>query len=266
MLNQCLESLVQKIQSGVVINFEKTGPDPPPLEGKRHICFIPPSAALHTFDLWTLPFAPRCFLMLSEQFHCHLPETAAGFFYPSKCHLWNLTARAALMFTQSHAVPRKRFFFFKCAAANVVLPLEPLASFRPDAAPETLKSGVQPWHCCHKLIYVRPNPKTGVPIGHWPIPEAFWPDQNSPTLVRKHSGKKKKNLISDFTRRWNSSHSFIILPDLRVWLIYLADNRQKRLIYEFECHLWVKSIFDWGLTVALKSPLLDCQANASVWS
>ncbi|XP_061579051.1 integrator complex subunit 6 isoform X2 [Cololabis saira] len=83
MLNQCLESLVQKIQSGVVINFEKTGPDPPPLE---------------------------------------------------------------------------------------------------DAPAEALKSGLQPWHCCHKLIYVRPNPKTGVPIGHWPIPEAFWPDQNSPTL------------------------------------------------------------------------------------
>uniref|UniRef100_A0A8C9QXQ2 Integrator complex subunit 6 n=1 Tax=Scleropages formosus TaxID=113540 RepID=A0A8C9QXQ2_SCLFO len=71
MLNQCLESLVQKVQSGVVINFEKTGPDPP---------------------------------------------------------------------------------------------------------------GPQPWHCSHRLIYVRPNPKTGVPVGHWPIPEAFWPDQNSPTL------------------------------------------------------------------------------------
>ncbi|XP_049585156.1 integrator complex subunit 6 [Syngnathus scovelli] len=83
MLNQCLESLVQKIQSGVVINFEKTGPDPPPLD---------------------------------------------------------------------------------------------------DAPPEALKPGPQPWHCCHKLIYVRPNPKTGVPIGHWPVPEAFWPDQNSPTL------------------------------------------------------------------------------------
>ncbi|XP_077584703.1 integrator complex subunit 6 [Stigmatopora nigra] len=81
MLNQCLESLVQKIQSGVVINFEKTGPDPLPVD---------------------------------------------------------------------------------------------------DAPPE--KPGLQPWHCCHKLIYVRPNPKTGVPIGHWPIPEAFWPDQNSPTL------------------------------------------------------------------------------------
>uniref|UniRef100_A0A3P8YAP3 VWFA domain-containing protein n=1 Tax=Esox lucius TaxID=8010 RepID=A0A3P8YAP3_ESOLU len=80
MLNQCLESLVQKIQSGVVINFEKTGPDPPPLE---------------------------------------------------------------------------------------------------DEVP---KPGPQPWHSCHRLIYVRPNPKTGVPIGHWPIPEAFWPDTNSPTL------------------------------------------------------------------------------------
>lgn len=31
MLNQCLESLVQKVQSGVVLNFEKTGPDPPPI-------------------------------------------------------------------------------------------------------------------------------------------------------------------------------------------------------------------------------------------
>uniref|UniRef100_A0A7N6BPS3 VWFA domain-containing protein n=1 Tax=Anabas testudineus TaxID=64144 RepID=A0A7N6BPS3_ANATE len=80
MLNQCLESLVQKVQSGVVINFEKTGPDPP-LVGR------------------------------------------------------------------------------------------PASSFSP-----------QLWHSCHKLIYVRPNPKTGVPVGHWPIPESFWPDQNSPTL------------------------------------------------------------------------------------
>ncbi|KAK6309524.1 hypothetical protein J4Q44_G00194050 [Coregonus suidteri] len=80
MLNQCLESLLQKIQSGVVLSFEKTGPDPSPGED------------------------------------------------------------------------------------------------------EILKSGPQSWHCCRKLIYVRPNPKTGVPIGHWPIPEAFWPDTNSPTL------------------------------------------------------------------------------------
>lgn len=41
MLNQCLESLVQKIQSGVVINFEKTGPDPLPVgEGTVRDFFV----------------------------------------------------------------------------------------------------------------------------------------------------------------------------------------------------------------------------------
>lgn len=37
MLMQCIDSLVQKVQSGVVINFEKIGPDPLPVtsEGKK---------------------------------------------------------------------------------------------------------------------------------------------------------------------------------------------------------------------------------------
>ncbi|KAL0268594.1 UNVERIFIED_CONTAM: hypothetical protein PYX00_010465 [Menopon gallinae] len=34
MLMQCIDSLVQKVQSGVVINFEKIGPDPPPVDAK----------------------------------------------------------------------------------------------------------------------------------------------------------------------------------------------------------------------------------------
>ncbi|XP_074917709.1 integrator complex subunit 6 isoform X3 [Chelonoidis abingdonii] len=89
MLNQCLESLVQKVQSGVVINFEKSGPDPSPIEDGQM-------------------------------------DIARSF-------------------------------------------------------------GPHPWHSCHKLIYVRPNPKTGVPIGHWPVPESFWPDQNSPTLPPRTS-------------------------------------------------------------------------------
>ncbi|TNN36028.1 Integrator complex subunit 6 [Liparis tanakae] len=118
MLNQCLESLVQKIQSGVVINFEKTGPDPAPMEGE--------TSSLAPLEGETSSLAP----------------------------LEGLTAPST-----------------SCA----------------DAAAEPLK-GAQTWHCCHKLIYVRPNPKTGVPIGHWPVPEAFWPDQNSPTLVSAASG------------------------------------------------------------------------------
>ncbi|XP_078544704.1 integrator complex subunit 6-like isoform X2 [Lissotriton helveticus] len=93
MLNQCLESLAQKVQSGVVINFEKTGPDP------------------------------------------------------------SSTAEDGM--TDSSTIP---------------------SSCSP-----------QPWHSCHKLIYVRPNPKTGVPLGHWPVPESFWPDQNSPSLPPRTS-------------------------------------------------------------------------------
>ncbi|XP_054434071.1 integrator complex subunit 6-like isoform X2 [Pteronotus mesoamericanus] len=93
MLNQCLESLVQKVQSGVVINFEKTGPDP---------------------------------LLIGED---------------------GLT----------------------------------------DSSRSSNSFAAQPWHSCHKLIYVRPNSKTGVPVGHWPIPESFWPDQNLPSLPPRTS-------------------------------------------------------------------------------
>lgn len=93
MLNQCLESLVQKVQSGVVINFEKTGPDP---------------------------------LLIGED---------------------------GLM----------------------------------DSSRPNNSFAAQPWHSCHKLIYVRPNSKTGVPVGHWPIPESFWPDQNLPSLPPRTS-------------------------------------------------------------------------------
>ncbi|XP_078415550.1 integrator complex subunit 6-like isoform X1 [Cetorhinus maximus] len=93
MLLQCLESLVQKVQSGVVLNFEKTGPDPAPV-GEDGILDALKSAP---------PFGPQL------------------------------------------------------------------------------------WHSCHKLIYVRPNHKTGVPVGHWPIPESFWPDQNSPTLPPRNA-------------------------------------------------------------------------------
>lgn len=33
MLHQCIESLVQKVVAGVVLHFEKHGPDPAPIDG-----------------------------------------------------------------------------------------------------------------------------------------------------------------------------------------------------------------------------------------
>lgn len=139
MLNQCLESLVQKVQSGVVINFEKTGPDPPLTgEGEFFNQMWRNQIHLHKRSRISCPFC-LCFLNMFNQWFTGLRKHTPFVF-----------------------------------ADNPLDPSRPLSSFSP-----------QLWHSCHKLIYVRPNPKTGVPVGHWPIPESFWPDQNSPTLVSR---------------------------------------------------------------------------------
>ncbi len=39
------------------------------------------------------------------------------------------------------------------------------------------------WHNCRRLIYVPRSAQKGYSVGHWPIPESFWPDLNSPMLV-----------------------------------------------------------------------------------
>lgn len=39
------------------------------------------------------------------------------------------------------------------------------------------------WHNTIRMIYVKSNPKTSIPTGHWPIPETFWPDLSNGTLV-----------------------------------------------------------------------------------
>ncbi|XP_037075293.1 integrator complex subunit 6-like [Pollicipes pollicipes] len=109
MLMQCVESLVQKIQSGVVINFEKMGPDPPPVAAD-------PGGA----DT----------------------DSEGG-------------------------------------KENVINFSNDQASSRP-ASPLPLSS--QSWHSCRKLIYVPRSAQKGFPLGHWPIPEAFWPEVSSPTL------------------------------------------------------------------------------------
>ncbi|TNN51847.1 Integrator complex subunit 6 [Liparis tanakae] len=133
MLNQCLESLVQKVQSGVVINFEKAGPDPP---------------------------------LVGDDSSAEASRPAPSF-------------------------------------------------------------STQPWHSCHKLIYVRPNLKTGVPVGHWPIPESFWPDQNSPSLVSRAAWRHLGNVSS--ARRWStqtfSHHSHIVHVVLFAFLSLFLNCR-----------------------------------------
>jgi hypothetical protein len=46
------------------------------------------------------------------------------------------------------------------------------------------------WHNCRRLIYVPRSAQKGYSVGHWPIPEAFWPDSTNSTLVSRslHTG------------------------------------------------------------------------------
>ncbi|PAA94404.1 hypothetical protein BOX15_Mlig033390g2 [Macrostomum lignano] len=79
MLNQCLESLCQKCQPGIVVHLEKLGPDPPPATDDKG---------------------------------------------------------------------------------------RPVASSIAGTA----------WHSCKRMLYVKVSTQRGNATGHWPIPEAYWPD------------------------------------------------------------------------------------------
>ena len=39
------------------------------------------------------------------------------------------------------------------------------------------------WQSCRKLIFVPRSAQKGYTVGHWPIPESFWPDINNDALV-----------------------------------------------------------------------------------
>ena len=39
------------------------------------------------------------------------------------------------------------------------------------------------WQVCRRMIYVPRSAQKGFAVGFWPIPEAFWPDVNAPSLV-----------------------------------------------------------------------------------
>ena len=47
-----------------------------------------------------------------------------------------------------------------------------------------IQDSASAWYDTRKMIFVKPNPKTNVPSGFWPIPESFWPDMNVASLVR----------------------------------------------------------------------------------
>lgn len=127
MLMGCLESLVQKVQAGVVINFEKIGPDPPDINK-------PVENGVESSDSGKENTADKA----NEQ------------------NMQNL------------------------------LPPKPqtLDEMRRSSTPVPTTAA---WHTCRKLMYVQRSAQKGYSVGHWPIPESFWPDLNSPALPARNA-------------------------------------------------------------------------------
>ena len=116
----CLDSVVQKIQGGVVIHFEKFGPDPQP---------ITPEETADTSD----------------------KENVTG----------SILSGALTRFAPHDQDSNSD-------------PVNPTTNGDVDS-----KSN---WTSCRKLIYVQRSAQKGYSVGHWPIPESFWPDLNCPSL------------------------------------------------------------------------------------
>ena len=46
------------------------------------------------------------------------------------------------------------------------------------------------WHSCRRLIHVPRSAQKGFAVGFWPLPEAFWPDNNAPSLPQRSAHPK----------------------------------------------------------------------------
>ena len=151
-LHQCIDSLVQKLQSGVVIHFEKIGPDPPPLplmkEGDGQIIDDDGSPLSRADTADTLP----------------LDEDSS------------LVSAKGLTFSKDSVGSKDSGSGIIGGGSNPSRPHTP----NPILAPTNVA-----WHNCRKLIYVPRSAQKGFAVGFWPLPEAFWPDIAAPALPQR---------------------------------------------------------------------------------
>jgi len=170
-LMQSLESIAQKIQPGVVIQFEKIGPDPEPInrEGARTPGAstpkrenIVPSPDNMDVDQENKP-------VIGQIVNGVLP-----FFDVLKNSSDFQPIKSEGQETSSHSIQENP------VRGDETPSLLQDQMLDPSNEESSLASSTS-WHVTRRMIYVRSNPK--VAVGHWPIPEGFWPDpgaQNMP--------------------------------------------------------------------------------------
>ncbi|XP_071441466.1 integrator complex subunit 6 isoform X2 [Hetaerina americana] len=145
MMMQCIDSLVQKVQSGVVINFEKIGPDPPPIGSEGTKDFFDDGEGEHISDReWdAIPVSDN---IDSGKMSCNSALNSA------------LSASVNANGNGNNS-------------KGVINPQLPVTSSLGNS-----------WHSCRKLIYVQRSAQKGFAVGFWPIPESFWPEISASSL------------------------------------------------------------------------------------
>ncbi|KAK8381703.1 hypothetical protein O3P69_015031 [Scylla paramamosain] len=178
MFQQCIDSLVQKVQSGVVINFEKIGPDPPPINSD---------------ETWTWNGAQRGRMQAVEMSSV---RGACGTTSWNKDTNESVNERCGKETPDVIEVDKENQQNNIEANGGGGLGAGGLGGgmlghmLQNGGRPHTPNSMPVPppnppsnaWHNCRKMIYVPRPAQRGSPSGFWPIPESFWPDTSTLSL------------------------------------------------------------------------------------
>ena len=85
-------------------------------------------------------------------------------------------------------IPNENYIFISSSQNVLENPVrgdeapQPVLDFMQENLPaESTLATSTAWHKTIRMIYVRSNPK--VAVGHWPIPESFWPDPGAQAMV-----------------------------------------------------------------------------------
>ncbi|XP_068687441.1 integrator complex subunit 6-like [Montipora foliosa] len=168
-LGQALESLAQKVQCGVVLNFEKIGgasnPPPPP-----HEVLKLSGNELRDTDSPTPPLPMHNRLMNNMDYSKEDVKDKNSL--PDENHVALKTEGVKI--NQAGDNPS--------ATSNSLHPEDNLGvmgisrSATSSPGPQAMQTTA--WMSCRRMIFIKSNP----PVGHWPVPESFWPDPSMQSL------------------------------------------------------------------------------------
>lgn len=174
-LGQALESLAQKVQCGVVINFERIGgasnPPPPPPEVTK-----PSGNEVRETDSPTPPQLMPNHGMNNMDYN---KEDTSNKNSVEENHI---AVKMENSGTRTHQSGDNSLAHPSSSQPEDSLGVMGISrSTTSSPVPPTMQSTA--WMSCRRMIYIKSSP----PSGHWPLPESFWPDPSMQSLPSREA-------------------------------------------------------------------------------